>query len=67
MTEQVFNQSTESRFWQAKALEVAEKIDETWQSVISTLRSKPDTYLISEDYYHMVREIKQVMEKYKML
>ena len=67
MTEQVFNQKTESRFWQAKALEVAEKIDETWQSVMSTLRSKPDTYLISEDYYHMVREIKQVMEKYKML
>ena len=67
MTEQVFNQETESRFWQAKALEVAEKIDETWQSVMSTLRSKPDTYLISENYYHMVREMKQVMVKYKML
>ena len=59
-----FDQSTESRFWQAKALEVAEKIDEQWRLVMSTLRSKPDTYLISEDYYHMVREIKQVMEKY---
>ena len=67
MTEQVFNQKTESLFWQAKALKVAEKIDETWQSVMSTLRSKPNTYMISEDYYHMAREIKQVMEKYKML
>ena len=67
MAEQVFNQEIESRFWQAKALEVAEKIDESWQLVMSSLRSKPNTYLISEDYYHMVREIKQVMEKYKML
>ena len=67
MTEQVFNQKTESHFWQAKALEVAEEIDEQWQLIMSELRSKPDTYLISEDYYHMVREIKQVMEKYKML
>lgn len=67
MTEQVFNQKTESRFWQAKALKVAEEIDEQWQLIMSSLRSKPDTYLISEDYYHMVREIKQVMEKYKML
>lgn len=59
-----FDQSTESRFWQAKALEIAEKIDEQWQIVMSTLRSKPNTYLISEDHYHMAREIKQVMEKY---
>ena len=62
-----FDQSTESRFWQAKALEVAEQIDEQWQLFMSTLRSKPNTYLISEDYYHMVREMKQVMEKYKMI
>ena len=62
-----FDQSTESRFWQAKALDVAEKIDEQWQLVMSTLRSKPNTYLIHEDYYHMVREMKQVMEKYKMI
>lgn len=62
-----FDQSTESRFWQAKALEVAEQIDEQWQLVMSTLRSKPNTYLISEDYYHMVREMKQVMKKYKMI
>lgn len=62
-----FDQSTESRFWQSKALEVAEEIDEQWQLVMSTLRSKPNTYLISEDYYHMVREIKQVMKKYKMI
>lgn len=59
-----FDQSTESRFWQAKALEVAEKIDKQWQIYMSTLRSKPNTYLISEDHYHMAREIKQVMEKY---
>ena len=64
MTEQVFNQKTESRFWQAKALKVAEEIDERWQIIMGSLRSKPDTYLISEDFYHMVREIKQVMEKY---
>lgn len=62
-----FDQSTESRFWQAKALEVAEQIDEQWQLVMSSLRSKPNTYLISEDYYHMVREMKQVMKKYKMI
>lgn len=62
-----FDQSTESRFWQAKALDVAEEIDERWQLVMSTLRSKPNTYLISEDYYHMVREMKQVMKKYKMI
>ena len=62
-----FNQSTESRFWQTKALDVAEEIDEQWQLVMSTLRSKPNTYMISEDYYHMVREMKQVMEKYKMI
>ena len=62
-----FDQSTESRFWQSKALEVAEEIDEQWQLVMSTLRSKPNTYLISEDYYHMVREMKQVMKKYKMI
>lgn len=62
-----FDQSTESRFWQAKALDVAEEIDEQWQLVMSTLRSKPNTYLIHEDYYHMVREMKQVMEKYKMI
>ena len=62
-----FDQSTESRFWQAKALDVAEKIDEQWQIVMRTLRSKPNTYLIHEDYYHMVREIKQLMEKYKMI
>lgn len=61
------DQSTESRFWQAKALEVAEQIDEQWQLVMSSLRSKPNTYLISEDYYHMVREMKQVMKKYKMI
>jgi len=62
-----FDQSTESRFWQAKALEVAEQIDEQWQLVMSSLRSKPNTYLISEDYYHMVREMKQVMKKYKAI
>ena len=62
-----FDQSTESRFWQAKALKVAEEIDEQWQLVMSTLRSKPNTYLISEDYYHMVREIKQVLKNYKMI
>ena len=62
-----FDQSTESRFWQAKALEVAEQIDEQWQLVMSSLRSKPNTYLIPEDYYHMVREMKQVMKKYKMI
>ncbi len=62
-----FDQSTESRFWQAKALDVAEGIDRQWQLVMSTLRSKPNTYLISENYYHMVREMKQVMEKYKMI
>lgn len=62
-----FDQSTESRFWQTKALEVAEQIDERWQLVMSSLRSKPNTYLISEDYYHMVREMKQVMKKYKMI
>ena len=62
-----FDQSTESRFWQSKALEVAEEIDEQWQLVMSTLRSKPNTYLISEDYYHMVREMKQVMKKYNMI
>lgn len=62
-----FDQSTESRFWQEKALDVAEEIDEQWQLVMSTLRSKPNTYLIHENYYHMVREIKQVMEKYKMI
>ena len=62
-----FDQSTESRFWQAKALEVAEQIDEQWKLVMSSLRSKPNTYLISEDYYHMVREMKQVMKKYKMI
>ena len=62
-----FDQSTESRFWQSKALEVAEEIDEQWQLVMSTLRSKPNTYLIFEDYYHMVREMKQVMKKYKMI
>ena len=67
MAEQVFNQETESCFWQAKALEVAEKIDEQWQLYMSALRSKPYTYLITENYYQMVREIKQVMEKYKML
>lgn len=61
------DQSAESRFWQSKALEVAEEIDEQWQLVMSTLRSKPNTYLISEDYYHMVREMKQVMKKYKMI
>lgn len=59
-----FDQSTESRFWQAKALEIAEEIDERWQLIMSALRSKPNTYLISEDYYHMAREIKQVMDKY---
>ena len=59
-----FDQSTESRFWQAKALEVAEEIDKQWQIYMSTLRSKPNTYLIPEDHYHMAREIKQVMEKY---
>ena len=62
-----FDQSTESRLWQAKALDVAEKIDEQWQLVMSSLRSKPNTYLIHEDYYLMVREMKQVMEKYKMI
>ena len=62
-----FDQSTESRFWQAKALKVAEEIDEQWQLIMSTLRSKPNTYLISEDYYHMVREIKQVLKNYKMI
>lgn len=62
-----FDQSTESRFWQAKALDVAEEIDEQWQLVMSALRSKPNTYLIPEKYYHMVREMKQVMEKYKMI
>ena len=62
-----FDQSTESRFWQTKALEVAEQIDEQWQLVMSSLRSKPNTYLISEDYYHMVREMKQVMKKYEMI
>jgi hypothetical protein len=62
-----FDQSTESRFWQAKALEVAEQIDEQWQLVMSSLRSKPNTYLFHEDYYHMVREMKHVMEKYKMI
>lgn len=67
MAEQVFNQEIESRFWQAKALEVAEEIDKQWQLIMSTLRSKPYTYLITEDYYQMVREIKQIMEKYKML
>jgi PHD/YefM family antitoxin component YafN of YafNO toxin-antitoxin module len=61
------DQSAESRFWQAKALEVAEQIDEQWQLVMSSLRSKLNTYLISEDYYHMVREMKQVMKKYKMI
>ena len=65
--EKEFDQSTESRFWQAKALEIAEKIDEQWQLIMSTLCSKPNTYLISEDHYHMAREIKQVMEKYKIL
>ena len=67
MNEQEFDQSTESRFWQSKALAVAEEIDAQWQLVMSTLRSKPYTYMISEDYYHMVREMKQVMKKYKML
>ena len=62
-----FDQPTESRFWQTKALEVAEQIDEQWQLVMSSLRSKPNTYLISEDYYHMVREMKQVMKRYKMI
>ena len=62
-----FDQSTESRFWQTKALEVAEQIDEQWQLVMSSLRSKTNTYLISEDYYHLVREMKQVMKKYKMI
>ena len=62
-----FDQSTESRFWQSKALDAAEEIDRQWQLVMSTLRSKPNTYLISEDYYHMVREMKQVMKKYKMI
>ena len=62
-----FDQSTESRFWQAKALKVAEEIDKQWQSVMQTLRSKPNTYLISEDYYHMVREIRQVLKNYKMI
>ena len=62
-----FDQSTESRFWQTKALEVAEQIDEQWQLVMSSLRSKPNTYLISKNYYHMVREMKQVMKKYKMI
>ena len=62
-----FDQSTESRFWQAKALKVAEEIDEQWQLIMSTLRSKHNTYLISEDYYHMVREIKQVLKNYKMI
>ena len=62
-----FDQLTESRFWQTKALEVAEQIDEQLQLVMSSLRSKPNTYLISEDYYHMVREMKQVMKKYKMI
>ena len=45
----------------------AEKIDEQWQLVMRSLRSKPNTYLIHENYYHMVREMKQVMEKYKMI
>ena len=58
---------TESRFWQARALDVAEEIDRKWQLVMSSLRSKPNTYLIHEDYYHMVREMKQVMEKYKTI
>lgn len=62
-----FDQSTESRFWQAKALKVAEEIDEQWQLIMSSLRSKPNTYLISEDYYNMVREIKQVLKNYKMI
>ena len=62
-----FDQSTESRFWQAKALKVAEEIDKQWQLIMSSLQSKPNTYLISEDYYFMVREMKQVMTKYKML
>ena len=62
-----FDQLTESRFWQEKALEVAEEIDEQWQLVMSTLRSKPNTYMISEDYYLMAREIRQVLEKYRQL
>ena len=62
-----FDQSTESRFWQAKALKVAEEMDKQWQLIMSSLRSKPNTYLISEDYYLMVREIKQVLKNYKML
>lgn len=62
-----FDQLTESRFWQEKALEVAEEIDEQWQLVMSTLRSKPGTYMISEDYYLMAREIRQVLEKYRQL
>ena len=60
-----FDQSTESRFWQQKALEVAEKIDEQWQVIMSVLRSKPNTYTIPESYYHMMRELKQVMDKYE--
>jgi hypothetical protein len=67
MNAQEFDQSTESRFWQSKALAVAEEIDEEWKLIMSTLRSKPNTYMISENYYHMVREIKQIMEKYKMI
>lgn len=60
-----FDQSTESRFWQQKALEVAEEIDEQWQVIMSVLRSKPNTYMIPENYYHMMRELKQVMDKYE--
>lgn len=60
-----FDQSTESRFWQQKALEVAEEIDEQWQVIMSVLRSKPNTYMISESHYHMMREMKQVMDKYQ--
>lgn len=60
-----FDQSTESRFWQQKALEVAEEIDEQWQVIMSVLRSKPNTYMIPESYYHMMREMKQVMDKYE--
>ena len=62
-----FDQFTESRFWQSKTLEIAEEIDEQWQIIIDTLRSKPNTYLISEDFYLMTHEMKQTLEKYKMI
>ena len=59
-----FDQSAESRFWQAKAKPIAEEVCDYLNCCLRGLQKPPNTYCYSESTYDMFREIRQIIKKY---